>query len=80
MDDMTVGALKTHFSEVLERVQDGESVTVLYGRTKKPVAKLVPLDYGLTEKRPIGLYEGKMKFHITDDFKFRTTEEFLGLT
>jgi len=79
MEPMTVGELKTHFSQVLDRVQTGEKVQILYGRAKKPVAQIVPIVEVLPE-RPIGLYEGKMKFHISEDFKFKTTEEFLGLT
>ena len=79
MEMMTVGELKTHFSEVLDRVQTGEKVQILYGRAKKPVAQIVPLIEELPQ-RPIGLYEGKMKLHIPEDFKFNTTEEFLGLT
>ena len=79
METMTVGELKTHFSQVLNRVQTGEKVQILYGRTKKPVAQIVPITEEMPE-RPIGLFEGKMKFHIFGDFKFKTTEEFLGLT
>jgi len=79
MNMMTVGELKTHFSQVLDHVQTGEKVQILYGRAKKPVAQIIPITEELPE-RPIGLHEGKMKFHIAEDFKFRTTEEFLGLT
>jgi prevent-host-death family protein len=79
MDAMTVGELKANFSEVLDRVQEGETVQVLFGQAKRPVAKIVPVSEGLPEKRPIGLLRGKARFNISPDFKFKTTEEFLGL-
>ena len=79
MAAMTVGELKTNFSEVLQRVQKGESFQVLYGRSKKPVAMLVPIREALPEKRPLGILQGKVKFEIGPDFKFKSTEEFLGL-
>lgn len=77
---MTVGELKANFSEVLDRVQAGETVQVLYGRSKKPVAKITPIDAKKElPKRRIGLLEGKASFEIGPDFKFKSTEEFLGL-
>ena len=76
---MTVGELKRDFSSVLDRVQKGETVQVLYGRAKKPVAQLVPIVESLPTKRPIGILEGKAEFYFSDNFKFKTTEEFLGL-
>jgi antitoxin (DNA-binding transcriptional repressor) of toxin-antitoxin stability system len=80
MSAMTVGELKANFSEVLERLQAGETVDVLYGRAKKPVARIVPMrEKGSLPKRCIGLYDGVWKAHITDDFKFRSTDEFLGI-
>jgi antitoxin (DNA-binding transcriptional repressor) of toxin-antitoxin stability system len=77
---MTVGELKRDFSEVLGRVQAGESFQILYGRAKKPVAIIVPTDE--KEKlppRPLGLFDGVWKATLADDFKFSSTEEFLGL-
>jgi prevent-host-death family protein len=47
---------KTHFSELLRRVEAGEEITIL--RRGKPVARLVPTDApGLT--RPLGLLRGQ---------------------
>jgi len=79
MEMMTVGELKAHFSQVLDRVQTGEKVQIIYGRAKKPVAQIVPIREELPE-RPIGLYKDKMRFHVSEDFKFKSAEEFLGLT
>jgi len=75
---MTVGELKAGFSKVLNRVQEGETVQVLYGRAKKPVALIKPVASNLPAKRPIGLLEGKVRITFHDDYKFKSTEEFLG--
>ena len=44
MTQMTVGELKAQFSEVLEKVKQGETVQILYGRNKKPVAQIVNME------------------------------------
>jgi prevent-host-death family protein len=76
MTSMTVGELKAHFSEVLEAVQNGEEYLVLYGRNKKPVARLVPIQEELPPRK-LGPLEGKVTFTFADDFKFNSLEEFL---
>lgn len=78
MKSLPVGEFKAQFSEVLEKVQQGESIGVLYGKNKKPVAKLVPMTKPKKKKRKLGLLEGKMKVVFADDFKM-TEEEFINL-
>ena len=81
MKSLPVGEFKAHFSEVLEKVQQGESIGVLYGKNKKPVAKLVPMNGSKSKKigkRKLGLLEGKMKVVFAPDFKM-TEEEFINL-
>ena len=80
MKSLTVGEFKAQFSEVLEMVQQGESVGVLYGKSKKPVAKLVPMNGSepKKKKRKLGIWEGKVKFVFADNFKM-TDEELLDL-
>jgi prevent-host-death family protein len=73
MKTMAVGELKTHFSEVLDEVRAGGEVEVLYGRSKTPVAKLVPIDIG-KKQRLLGALQGKAHFSISDDWKM-TSEE-----
>jgi prevent-host-death family protein len=77
MTDMTVAELKANFSEILHRVQDGEEYRILYGRSHRPVARLTAI-----EKKPatrkIGVLKGKI-FLTEDIYKFKSTEEFLGL-
>ena len=80
MKSLPVGEFKAQFSEVLEMVQQGESVGVLYGKSKKPVAKLVPMNGSepKKKKRKLGIWEGKVKFVFADNFKM-TDEELLDL-
>lgn len=78
MKAMSVGELKTHFSEVLQRVLAGEEIGIMYGRKKEIVAKLVPKSAAKKPKRKLGILEGKGKVTFHDDFKI-TEEEFLGL-
>ena len=78
MAAMPIGELKSRFSEVLDLVQKGESVTILKGRAKKPVAQIMPITDELPSNRPIGLLKDKVKIELSDDFKFKSTEEFLG--
>lgn len=79
MKSLPVGEFKAQFSEVLEMVQRGESVGVLYGKDKKPVAKLVPMNGSKPKKkRQIGIWEGKVKVKFAPNFKM-TDEELLDL-
>ncbi len=75
---MNVGELKTNFSEVLKRVQAGEEIGIVFGKSKVVVARLVPRNNEKQKKREIGILDGKGKVLFTQDFKL-TTEEFLGL-
>jgi antitoxin (DNA-binding transcriptional repressor) of toxin-antitoxin stability system len=75
---MSVGELKTNFSEVLKRVQSGEEIGIAYGKNKVVVARLVPKNTTKKMKRKIGILDGKGKVKFSRDFKL-TTEEFLGI-
>ncbi len=80
MKSLPVGEFKAQFSEVLELIQQGESVGVLYGKSKKPVAKLVPMNGSKPKKkkRKLGIWKGKVKYVFADNFKM-TDEELLDL-
>lgn len=82
MKSLPVGELKAQFSEVLEKVQQGESFEVVYGKKKKPVARIVPINGDGSEpekkKRKLGILEGKARVIFADDFKM-TEEEFIDL-
>ncbi len=78
MKTLPVGELKAQFSEVLERVKQGESFGILYGKKKKPVAMIVPYVNKKDKKeREIGYLEGKVTVKFSADFDM-TEEELLG--
>jgi antitoxin (DNA-binding transcriptional repressor) of toxin-antitoxin stability system len=78
MKAMAVGEVKTHFSEILKEVKNGKKVGILYGKTKKPIAMIVPYNEGKKSERKIGILDGKVKIEFSDDFKM-TSEELLGI-
>jgi prevent-host-death family protein len=79
MKSLPVGELKAQFSEVLEKVQQGESFEIVFGKKKKPVARIVPVtEEGPKPKRKIGAWDGKVKVTFAPNFKM-TDEELLDL-
>jgi prevent-host-death family protein len=66
MKESTIGSFKakTHFSEILEKTEKGDSYIVT--RRGKPVARIVP--FVAKESRPVyGSGKNEIKF-IADDF------------
>ena len=79
MKTLPVGEVKAQLSEILEKVKQGESFGILYGKKKRPIAMIVPyLDTEKKKERKIGILDGKVKVTFADNFKM-TEEEFLGL-
>lgn len=77
MTQLTVGEFKAKFSEVLQKVLQGESIGITYGKNKKKVAALVPYNKMPQGNRiKLGLLKGKASFKIKKGFKM-TVEEFL---
>jgi antitoxin (DNA-binding transcriptional repressor) of toxin-antitoxin stability system len=77
MKILTVGDLKTNFSEVLKAVQIGEEFAIAFGKRKEVIAYLIPKQARKNAKRNIGLLEQKGKVVFKDDFKI-TVEAFLN--
>ena len=78
MTTLTVGEFKARFSDILVQVGRGEMVGVCYGRTRKPVAVLVPPDRApTTVVRRLGPLEGKATFRVKAGFKL-TDADLLG--
>ncbi len=78
MKTMSVGDLKTHFSEALKLVIAGEEIAIMYGKKKEIVARLVPKTAEKKSRRKIGILDGKATVTFDPDYKI-TEEEFLGL-
>lgn len=77
MQQLTVGQFKSKFSQVLEKVLQGESIGITYGKSKKKVAAIVPYKKLIKDtKFTLGFLEGKASFKIHSGFKI-TDEEFL---
>ena len=70
------GKFKTQFSKVLEWVKKGDKVAVTYGKKKEIVGYFVPTTHTMTEKRSLGILEGKANAKFLEDFKI-SEEEFL---
>ncbi len=69
MKIMTVGELKSRFSEALDAVQQGETIVVEYGRSHRKVAAMVPYStLPQTAPRPLGLLKGKATVTFAADF------------
>lgn len=77
MRALTVAEIKTHFSDILVQVKNGENIKVLYGKSKKPVAMIIPIK-NMNDPRQIGILDGKATFCINGNGKI-TEEEFLGI-
>jgi len=77
MKALTVAEAKTHFSDVLVRVKSGENIKILYGKSKRPVAMIVPIE-DRDGPRRLGILDGKATFKTDGNGKI-TEEEFLGL-
>jgi|APTNR8051073442_1049403.scaffolds.fasta_scaffold19616_2 antitoxin (DNA-binding transcriptional repressor) of toxin-antitoxin stability system len=77
MKTITVGDLKATFSDILKRVQQGESIAITFGRKKEILAYLVPKqNMPASSPRPLGLLEGEAGFLIKEDFKMTEEEMF----
>ena len=72
---LTIGEFKARLPEALALVEKGETVTVTYGRSKRPVAVFGPPP--APPKRKLGLLVGKATVRFAPDWKM-TEEELLG--
>ena len=77
MRALPVAELKARFSKVLVDVRRGERIVVLYGRSKTPVAMIVPYEPAAASRRNLGSLDGEVTIEFADDFEM-TEEEFLG--
>ncbi len=77
MQTISVGELKTRFSEILAQVVKGEEIIISYGKKHKKVAVLVPYDrFQDKGKRKLGLLKDRGNIVIHKDFKM-TDEDLL---
>jgi len=77
MKTLTVADVEANFSDVLNRVKNGEKFKILYEDFEEPVAMIVPIEDD-AHSRKIGVLDGKAQFAINGTGKI-SEEEFLGL-
>ena len=73
MATVNVHSAKTHFSQLLERVAQGEEVVI--AKAGRPVARLVPVEPAAEPRRP-GSARGLGR--VADDFDAPMPDEFLA--
>ncbi len=75
MQTLTIGELKTGFSEVLKKIRSGEEIVISYGKKREKVAVLVPYStYASTPERSLGLLKNRAECIIHDDFEISEEE------
>jgi len=75
MQTLTVGELKTSFSEVLKKIRSGQKIVISYGKKREKVAVIVPYSaYASTPERSLGLLKDRAVCIIHDDFKISEKE------
>jgi prevent-host-death family protein len=79
METLTIGELKTNFSEVLKKIKSGQKIGISYGKKREKVAVIVPYsDYVSRPERSLGLLKDRAGCIIHDDFEI-TEKELLAL-
>jgi antitoxin (DNA-binding transcriptional repressor) of toxin-antitoxin stability system len=75
MQTLTIGELKTSFSEVLKKIRSGQKIVISYGKKREKVAVIVPYStYASTPERSLGLLKDRAECIIHDDFKISEKE------
>ncbi|MEA2085211.1 MAG: type II toxin-antitoxin system Phd/YefM family antitoxin [Thermodesulfobacteriota bacterium] len=75
MQTLTIGEVKTSFSEVLKKVRSGQKIVISYGKKREKVAVIVPYSaYASTQERSLGLLKYRAKCIIHDDFEISEKE------
>ena len=77
MKSVAVGEFKAQFSSVIKELQEGQPITITYGKKRTKLAVLVPYDqFVKSAERQIGVLQGKASYVMHDDFTI-TDEAFL---
>ncbi len=75
MQTLTIGELKTGFSEVLKKIRSGQKIVISYGKKREKVAVIVPYSaYAFTPERSLGLLKDRAECIIHDDFEITEKE------
>ena len=75
MQTLTIGELKSSFSEVLKKIRSGQNIVISYGKKREKVAVIVPYSsYVSTPERNLGLLKDRAGCIIHDDFEISEKE------
>ena len=75
MQTLTIGELKARFSEVLEKLRNGQEIVISYGKRREKIAVIVPYSaYVSKPERKLGLLMGRAECIIHDDFEISEEE------
>ena len=77
MITFSVAELKAQFSKVLAAVRAGEWIGILYGKSREPVAMIVPYEPPDLPECEVGFLDGTVRIEFMDDFDM-AEEELLG--
>lgn len=78
MKTLTVADFKTHFSQVVGKLKQGESFAISYGRNKNKVGIIMPYQqYVQQRQHRLGILKQTASYRMTDQFKI-TDEELLA--
>lgn len=75
MQTLTIGELKTSFSEVLKKVRNGQKVVISYGKKREKVAVIIPYSADISaSERNLGLLKDRAECIIHNDFEISEKE------
>lgn len=70
MEIISVGELKTRFSEILQQVKKGREIVISFGKQRKKVAVMIPYSkFKGKPERKLGLLKGRASCRMHNDFK-----------
>ena len=80
MTGVSVEEVESDLSSVLARVRRGERICLLDGRSKEPIAMIVPYEPKPVGKREIGFLDAEVTIKFTDDYEMTEDELLVGNT
>ncbi len=78
MKTITVGEFKSNLAQIIQRILKGEEYIVSYGRKRKKIFKVTPIQDEKPFKRKLGTLQGKASVVFHDDWEI-SDEELLKL-
>ncbi len=77
MKTLQVGEFKSHLSEIINEIKNGEEIALSFGKKKEKIAVLVPYSkYIKKNNRKLGVLHNKASFSSSTDFKISDDEFF----